>query len=80
MVVGVHPAADRRLRRRQVHERAGDIETQLASGWLARKDTDFWVDVLHDFAHELGATTIRTALSRTVIDVSRDPSGASLYP
>jgi len=57
-----------------------DIETQLASGWLARKDTDFWVDVLHDFAHELGATTIRTALSRTVIDVNRDPSGASLYP
>ena len=28
----------------------------------------------------LGATTIRTALSRTVIDVNRDPSGASLYP
>jgi formiminoglutamase len=28
----------------------------------------------------LGATTIRTSLSRTVIDVNRDPSGASLYP
>ncbi len=56
------------------------IEEQLVSPWLARKDTDFWVDVLYDFAHELGATTIRTALSRTVIDVNRDPSGASLYP
>jgi len=56
------------------------IESQLVSPWLARKDTDFWVDVLYDFAHELGATTIRTALSRTVIDVNRDPSGASLYP
>jgi formiminoglutamase len=56
------------------------IETQLVSPWLARKDTDFWVDVLYDFAHEMGATTIRTALSRTVVDVNRDPSGASLYP
>jgi N-formylglutamate deformylase len=56
------------------------IESQLVSPWLGRKDTDFWVDVLYDFAHELGATTIRTALSRTVIDVNRDPSGASLYP
>jgi len=56
------------------------IESQLVSPWLARKDTDFWVDVLYDFAHEVGATTIRTSLSRTVIDVNRDPSGASLYP
>ena len=53
---------------------------RLVSPWLARKDADYWVDVLYDFAHELGATTIRTALSRTVIDVNRDPSGASLYP
>ncbi len=28
----------------------------------------------------LGATTVRTACPRTVIDVNRDPSGASLYP
>jgi len=56
------------------------IESLLVSPWLARKDTDLWVDVLYDFAHELGATTIRTSLSRTVIDVNRDPSGASLYP
>ena len=57
-----------------------DIEAQLASAWLARKDADYWVDVLYDFAHQSGATTIRTALSRTVIDVNRDPSGQSLYP
>ena len=56
------------------------IEQLLVSPWLGRKDTDFWVDVLYDFAHSLGATTVRTALSRTVIDVNRDPSGASLYP
>ncbi|HET9863242.1 MAG TPA: N-formylglutamate deformylase [Steroidobacteraceae bacterium] len=56
------------------------IEANLVSPWLSRKDTDFWVDVLYDFAHEMGATTLRTALSRTVIDLNRDPSGASLYP
>jgi N-formylglutamate amidohydrolase len=57
-----------------------DIEEQLVSPWLARKDADYWVDVLYAFAQDMGATTIRTSLSRTVIDVNRDPSGASLYP
>lgn len=56
------------------------IEARLASPWIGRKDADHWVDVLYDFAHTMGATTIRTALSRTVIDVNRDPTGASLYP
>jgi N-formylglutamate deformylase len=52
----------------------------LVSGWLALKDTDWHVEKLYDFAGKLGATVIRTRLSRTVIDVNRDPSGASLYP
>ncbi len=56
------------------------IEDTLVSPWLARKDTDWWVDRLYDFAAGLGATMVRTATSRTVIDVNRDPSGASLYP
>ena len=57
-----------------------DIEAKLVSPWLARKDADWWVDQLYGFARSLGATTIRTAISRSVIDVNRDPSGASLYP
>ena len=57
-----------------------DIEAQLLDPWLARKDADYWVDVLYDFAAHMGATTVRTALSRTVIDVNRDPAGVSLYP
>lgn len=57
-----------------------DLERHLASGWLARKDADWCVHRLYDFARDLGATTIRTSVSRTVIDVNRDPSGASLYP
>lgn len=57
-----------------------DVEAQLVSPWLARKDTDWWVHRLYGFALELGATTVRTSISRSVIDVNRDPSGASLYP
>jgi len=56
------------------------IEERLVSPWLARKDTDWWVQELYGFARELGATTLRTAISRTVIDVNRDPTGLSLYP
>ncbi|MFZ5792129.1 MAG: N-formylglutamate deformylase [Pseudomonadota bacterium] len=55
-------------------------ERGLVSPWLARKDTDWWIDRLYDFALSLGATMIRTAISRTIIDVNRDPSGTSLYP
>lgn len=56
------------------------IEARLTSPWLARKDADWWIDRLYDFADELDVTTVRTAISRTVIDVNRDPSGVSLYP
>jgi formiminoglutamase len=57
-----------------------DLERRLTSLWLARKDTDWWVERLYDFAPGLGATVIRTRISRTVIDPNRDPSGISLYP
>jgi N-formylglutamate deformylase len=57
-----------------------DIASNLVSSWLARKDADWWVNLLYDFAQSLGATVIRTAISRTVIDCNRDPSGVSLYP
>lgn len=57
-----------------------DIAAGLVSLWLARKDTDWHIERLYDFAAGLGATTLRTKVSRTVVDVNRDPSGASLYP
>ena len=57
------------------------LTDRYASPWLAQRDTDWWVHHLYDFAAEaLGATTVRTSISRSVIDVNRDPSGASLYP
>ncbi|MCA0424575.1 MAG: N-formylglutamate deformylase [Proteobacteria bacterium] len=52
----------------------------LVSMWQARRDCDWWIEQLYDFAASLGATTIRTTISRTIIDVNRDPSGVSLYP
>lgn len=57
-----------------------DYEGSLRSLWLARKDADWWLPQLYGFAEDLGATVIRTHISRTIIDVNRDPSGASLYP
>ncbi len=57
-----------------------DIEAGLLDGWQARCDSDWHVEKLYDFALTLGATIVRTEISRTVIDVNRDPSGASLYP
>ena len=52
----------------------------FVSPWLARRDADWWVHELYAFAHALGATTVRSAVSRSVIDLNRDPSGVSLYP
>ena len=57
-----------------------DRTSVFHSEWIARRDADWWVDQLYGFAADLGATTIRTDISRSVIDVNRDPSGASLYP
>ena len=58
----------------------GAILDRMNSPWLARKDADWWVDRLYDFAVDMGASVVRTAISRSVIDVNRDPSGVSLYP
>ena len=50
------------------------------SDWLARRDTDWWVDHLYAFAADMGATMVRSDISRSIIDLNRDPSGHSLYP
>jgi N-formylglutamate deformylase len=53
---------------------------RFRSEWLARRDADWHLPELYDFAAGLGATILRTSLSRSIIDVNRDPSGVSLYP
>jgi formiminoglutamase len=61
-------------------ELPSDCAANLVSPALARHDADWHIDKLYAFAADLDATIVHTALSRTVIDVNRDPSGASLYP
>ena len=56
------------------------FESAFVDPWVARKDADWRLDELYDFVTPLGATLLRTRLSRSIIDVNRDPSGASLYP
>jgi N-formylglutamate deformylase len=56
------------------------FEPAFVNPWLARKDADWLLDELYDFVAPLGATVLRTRLSRSIIDVNRDPSGVSLYP
>lgn len=56
------------------------LAAQFISPWLACRDADWWVHDLYAFAQQMGATTIRSAVSRSVIDLNRDPSGSSLYP
>lgn len=56
------------------------LDDQFVSPWLARLDTDWWIPDLYDFARDYGASLITTDISRSVIDMNRDPSGASLYP
>lgn len=58
----------------------GDFERRFVSPWLARRDADWHVEKLYAFARDLGATIVRTTVSRSVIDLNRDPSGVSLYP
>jgi formiminoglutamase len=60
-------------------ELPAEVARGLVSVTLARRDTDWWVDRLYDFAGELDATIVRTAISRTAIDVNRDPTGMPLY-
>jgi len=56
------------------------LDDQFVSPWHAQIDTDWWIAELYAFAAEMGATLVATDISRSVIDMNRDPSGASLYP
>ena len=44
------------------------------------EDTDWHMRELYAFAERLNPTIVEAQLSRYVIDLNRDPSGASLYP
>lgn len=52
----------------------------FVSPWLARKDADWHLPALYNFVEQFDATVLAATISRSVIDLNRDPSGASLYP
>ena len=54
------------------------LADRFRSPWLARRDADWHIAALYDGLAD--ATIVATDISRSVIDVNRDPSGASLYP
>jgi formiminoglutamase len=56
------------------------LEQRLTETGRTLSDTDWWIERLYDFGEVLGASRVRTKMSRYVIDVNRDPSGVSLYP
>ncbi|MBE1527254.1 formiminoglutamase [Sphingopyxis sp. OAS728] len=56
------------------------LDEQYVSPWHAQIDTDWYIAELYAFAADMGATLVATNISRSVIDMNRDPSGASLYP
>jgi N-formylglutamate deformylase len=56
------------------------IAQRLTPEARAVPDTDWCVDRLYDFVHDLGASTIVATHSRYVVDVNRPPDDASLYP
>ncbi|WP_339630168.1 N-formylglutamate deformylase [uncultured Sneathiella sp.] len=57
------------------------IERRLTEPAKVRPDTDWHIDRLYrDIAEELDATVVTAKYSRYVIDLNRDPDGASLYP
>ena len=47
---------------------------------LATEDTDWHLDLLYDFAAELGASVLTPQVSRYVIDLNRPPDDAPMYP
>ena len=56
------------------------IRVRLTPAAQRVPDTDWDVDRLYDFVHELGGSTIAGTHSRYVVDLNRPPDDASLYP
>lgn len=58
----------------------GDFVEGMTAAAPVLADTDWHLPRLYDFTADMGATRLIARYSRYVIDLNRDPSGASLYP
>ena len=59
---------------------ADEVRRGLVERALEVEDTDWHLDRLYDFAHELGASVLVPRHSRYVIDLNRPPEDAPMYP
>jgi N-formylglutamate deformylase len=57
-----------------------DIGARLSPAAQPKTDTDWHLQQLYGFAHEMGASTIAARWSRYVIDLNRPPENTNLYP
>ena len=57
-----------------------DVWADFTEAGQGLADTDWHLDRLYGFADELGAGVLASVQSRYLIDLNRDPTGASLYP
>ncbi|WP_245826451.1 N-formylglutamate deformylase [Oceanibacterium hippocampi] len=57
-----------------------DLARTMTAEGRAAIDADWHIDRLYAFARELGAGMLTPRYARYVVDLNRDPSGASLYP
>jgi N-formylglutamate deformylase len=57
-----------------------EIAARFTAAARPLPDTDWHVDKLYAFARGTGATLMVATHSRYVVDLNRDPAGASLYP
>ncbi|MGF6653642.1 N-formylglutamate deformylase [Paraburkholderia youngii] len=57
-----------------------DLRDDFSDVALTLADTDWHLDQLYDFGHNLSATIVTAKVSRYVIDLNRPPSDESLYP
>lgn len=56
------------------------LQSAYAPRALALEDTDWHLDLLYNFARELGASVLTPAYSRYVIDLNRPPDDTPMYP
>ena len=56
------------------------LAARMTPAARALPDTDWFVGRLYAIARELGASVLKPAWSRYVVDLNRPPDGAALYP
>lgn len=57
-----------------------NVAKKMTPEALNSRDTDWFMDVLYDFAESMGASVLKPKYSRYVIDLNRGVDGENLYP